>query len=95
VPGLVGVYQVNFPVIPPLDQSFDCSVFGPALRFGIYGGLETATQALSYLERDTAALCVDTKPADALPFASVAPMATKIPKALRDAFGPGPRRIDR
>ena len=94
-PGLVGVYQLNFPVIPPpLDQSFDCSVFGPALRFGI-GGVETFAQSQSYLERDTAALCVDTKAADALPFPSVAPMAIKIPKVLRNAFGPEPSRNSR
>jgi uncharacterized protein (TIGR03437 family) len=91
VPGLVGVYQLNFQVVQPLYyQSMDCSIAGgPYVTFGI----ESSTTA--FVSTNTATLCVDTKPADALPFSSVAPMATNIPEALRDAFGPGLRRMDR
>ncbi len=90
-PGLVGVYQLNFQVAQPLYyESMDCSFYnGPDVTFGIESSLTP------FVSTNTATICVDTKPADALPFASVPAVKTKIPKALRDAFGPEPRRIDR
>jgi uncharacterized protein (TIGR03437 family) len=90
-PGLVGVYQLNFQVVQPLYyESMDCSIYGgPDVTFGI----ESSTSLL--VSTNTATLCVDTKAADALPFPSIEQMATKIPKVLRDVFGPEPRRIHR
>jgi hypothetical protein len=88
-PGLVGVYQLNFKVYEPYDYGLTCSVVGPNLTFEVYS-------VTGPTPTDRATVCVQTTlPAtgNAITGSSAGvPAESRIPKVLRDAFGPEPTR---